>query len=367
MSEDTQHASSKPVPGDSGAVVLARGHHQGRHSHHRADLSRYAPFDQPIPQISGAGYLADPISIRSFHNATLFRRYGIAKNENGVFIRETLVALDFRNPQWRTDGTIVNYHAPPESVMSGNVVYASHGNYPVYSHFLFETACTCYLLRHLFPRGDLSLIIPTEGQTWSHQILDLLEVPRERRIAFRNRQVRVDNLLLSTTCSGRNTFRPNKATRDMASYLIDKAKPSRNNGRKRLYLTRGGFQNTSNRDYLEDRALSELLAGIGFHTLNPGTLSFREQIEVFANAEIVVGAHGSAFANLMFAPRGCVVIDLLPSTWAAAGGEFTANVTNLFEHCYIYLIGETRRTVSGTEMSLDPGDVYQTVRKILKH
>ena len=35
-------------------------------------------------------------------------------------------------------------------------------------------------------------------------------------------------------------------------------------------------------------------------------------MELFSQAEAVVGPHGSALTNIVFAPPGCVVVDMIP-------------------------------------------------------
>ena len=48
----------------------------------------------------------------------------------------------------------------------------------------------------------------------------------------------------------------------------------------------------------------------GFVSMDPGKLEFREQVALFANAGLVVGVHGAALTNLLFAPRGIPFIEL---------------------------------------------------------
>ena len=47
----------------------------------------------------------------------------------------------------------------------------------------------------------------------------------------------------------------------------------------------------------------------GFQSIYPHTMSFREQVELFSSASIVVGATGAAFSNIVFMqPRTKAVI-----------------------------------------------------------
>ena len=54
------------------------------------------------------------------------------------------------------------------------------------------------------------------------------------------------------------------------------------------------------------------LGPYGFEPIVPGRMSFREQIRVFSEASVVVGPHGAALTNLVFAPHGCRIVEIAP-------------------------------------------------------
>ena len=49
-------------------------------------------------------------------------------------------------------------------------------------------------------------------------------------------------------------------------------------------------------------------------TIVDGTENFEKHIELFRNAEIVVGPHGSMFTNILFSPGDVRVIEFCPET-----------------------------------------------------
>ncbi len=71
------------------------------------------------------------------------------------------------------------------------------------------------------------------------------------------------------------------------------AKPDR-----RIFLARGHGRRTYNQD-----ELLEIAKGFGFEAVYPERLSFREQAETFASAEMVMGPSGAAFANMLFCQK----------------------------------------------------------------
>lgn len=62
------------------------------------------------------------------------------------------------------------------------------------------------------------------------------------------------------------------------------------------------------RSIMNDSEVRDALGRIGLGILDPGGLSFFDQVEVFSRARMVVGASGAAFANLLFMPAGSVAI-----------------------------------------------------------
>lgn len=58
-----------------------------------------------------------------------------------------------------------------------------------------------------------------------------------------------------------------------------------------------------------------ILAADGWDLVDPGEWSFREQIEIFRQARVVAGVHGAGMSNLLWAPAGTRVIELMPDTF----------------------------------------------------
>lgn len=75
----------------------------------------------------------------------------------------------------------------------------------------------------------------------------------------------------------------------------------------RLALNEAGW---STRVMVNERQLMDRLAGMGFDIITPEHLSVREQIAIFAAAELVVGPCGSNMYNTMFCHPGTKVIDI---------------------------------------------------------
>lgn len=78
----------------------------------------------------------------------------------------------------------------------------------------------------------------------------------------------------------------------------------------RLYLSRNHVQ-AGKRGVLNEEAVLGHLAPLGF-TVMTGREPLSEILEKFYNAEIILGPHGSMFANTIFARERCAIIEFCP-------------------------------------------------------
>ena len=79
--------------------------------------------------------------------------------------------------------------------------------------------------------------------------------------------------------------------------------------RRRLYLTRRAARW---RRVLNEDAILAFLIRRGFELVDPGTLTIKQQLELAADAEIILGAFGAGMNLLLFAPADAVIIELKP-------------------------------------------------------
>lgn len=81
-------------------------------------------------------------------------------------------------------------------------------------------------------------------------------------------------------------------------------------GAPRIYIRRGA---TPRRRVVNEDDVVAVLDRHGFVTVSMDAMTVAEQAAQFAAAEVVVGAHGAALTNLVFARPGTHVVELLPA------------------------------------------------------
>ena len=68
---------------------------------------------------------------------------------------------------------------------------------------------------------------------------------------------------------------------------------------------------------------------MGFSIHKTGKMSFFEQIYLFNNAKVIVGAHGAAFTNLVFCKRKTKIIEIIPKSHPNTVSKKISKVKNL--------------------------------------
>lgn len=116
--------------------------------------------------------------------------------------------------------------------------------------------------------------------------------------------------------------------RCLATYGIARGEPVH-----RVYITRRRDSHWRARN--EGEVMS-ILEQYGFELHDLGLLDFRQQIELFAHAQVVVGT-GAGLSNIVFAPRGAKIVQLQDPTYPV-GHHFT--IASALGHEYWYFFCE---------------------------
>jgi len=115
-----------------------------------------------------------------------------------------------------------------------------------------------------------------------------------------------------------------------------------------IYVTRGASAN--NRAVRNEDAVIAALQQRGFDIVDPGQMSVSDQIRAFAEADVIVSAHGAALVNLVFASPGATVIELFPA--GALVPDYWKLATGVPGLDYRYLLGVGRRRSAGRSRML---------------
>jgi capsular polysaccharide biosynthesis protein len=253
----------------------------------------------------------------SFRHPQGLTRWGYAHVEDDIYERE-----------------VEEIEERPERV----VVLGAQAN-ANYSHWLIESVARALLFAPCDDGSALYLTPPL--QSWQHQALALAGVPDERILTVpRRKLMRFPELFaVSRGMVGIPTLIPD-AVRALARLAEPTARSARSCAgslphRPRLFVSRALVE----RRHISNEA--ELLAVLerhGFEKVHPETLSVSEQIELFARAEVVIGAFGTGLTNLIFSPPGTLVLELQPEGVGPGGNLFLWNLASIRDQRFAQVV-----------------------------
>lgn len=157
---------------------------------------------------------------------------------------------------------------------------------------------------------------------------------------------------------------PARATSWSCQFLYDSFKPhlkKEDHLPKRLYLSRG---DAGKRRVLNEKELFPLLEREGFRVVVMTEYSFKEQMNFFYNAEVIVAPHGAGLSHLAFAEAGTKLLEFFAPAYVVPCYWQLANVRGIEYH---YLFSEEREDPNpiDPDLFLDVGKVKKALSALL--
>lgn len=137
---------------------------------------------------------------------------------------------------------------------------------------------------------------------------------------------------------------------------------------KRLYLKRSGVS----RRVVNEEKLLLILKKLNFQFIDSSSLSFKEQVYLFNQAEVVMAAHGAALSNIVFCSPGVKVIEMFSSQYANVCYQHLAGVCDL-KHYAVYPWKKGKRLIklnskdaskNGSEIDVEVEDVLEVFAQV---
>ncbi len=299
-------------------VPLAEiGTHDSPFTYARVDSP---PLDLPTPLLLNRPQFAKvfpggkvaryPQMICAAENCFLMGPFGFVVLPHGLLIRQSAVNLDGASLEYslghfkgQLPGSHIPWASADDTVFAANS-YSSNN----YFHFLTDSLAQLHW-RERAPAISKAKIIVSGYPAQAEAMMPFMGAAMTMA-GVSNTQAHDGTLLFcrKVIFPKRDTgMSPWKAAYLRRAYGVEAKQPSDFAARKRIYVARG---NAPRRRVLNEAAVEKLLAGHGFTSVNPGAMSFPDQVALFAEAEMVVGAHGAGLTNCVFMAPGGALIEL---------------------------------------------------------
>lgn len=256
--------------------------------------------------------------------------WGATVTANGTLDHET--SEYFGVTHWREHPVFLATALPPVEQVDGSVVsLTTRGGNRNYYHFLMDVLPRWGVFQECVPARNPDAVLVPRETAYQEQLLSLIGLDSYRIIPVTPRRTVRATSMFVPCLQNPHEMAPRWTVSWLRERLpaVDVAdKPSR------IYVTRRGGSNS--RILIQEDQVWPMLEAQGFVRIDPGTMSVRDQIDHFAAADVIVGLHGAALTNLVFAKPGVRVLEMFPETYVKPC--FWAIVDNIPDSRYHYLV-----------------------------
>ncbi|MBV8786785.1 MAG: DUF563 domain-containing protein [Mycobacterium sp.] len=264
-----------------------------------------------------------PANVTLCDNAILLPLYGTAIAEGKYLLLDTFhmdrVHVEVFTPFVRTVNGENALVCMPEPLISELQKTVFIGNNANYFHWLLEDLPRLLVLEGAGALKDRRLLLDESTKPWQLDLLSRLGIEREQ-LVFDNftHPLACRDIALPSRLSSRGVCHPH-AVHFLRDRLLPSGGPITAKPGKRLFLTR---KSVPGRSMINADEVTHHFRRAGFVFVDPSALSIDEQIDLFADAEVIAGPAGAALTNLLFAPADARLIQL--GSTDSCGETFTS-------------------------------------------
>jgi len=189
--------------------------------------------------------------------------------------------------------------------------------------------------------AELPIIMDVELPSAQNDALRAIGVNPDRIVPNSRRTLRPE-VAYCPSFTGRDYLPSPKAVawirKKILSHFAIKSNGGPRGAQRLLYLSRA---DAPRRHISNDGEVAQTLSPMGFEYFLASKNSFREQVEAFAHARIVVAAHGAGMANIIFCQPGTLIIEFYPHIPGAEAGIsfYYPGLSNVCGHIHAVLRG----------------------------
>ncbi|MEQ8924678.1 MAG: glycosyltransferase family 61 protein [Fulvivirga sp.] len=108
--------------------------------------------------------------------------------------------------------------------------------------------------------------------------------------------------------------------------------------------------------------IEKILTNKGFKIIEPGDYSFKDQVEMFSNAQIIIGVHGAALTNIIFSKKKSLkLLEILPGNGLIP--EHYKNICRQLDYSYLSIEGQ--KTFPNGNFYVEPNMLKEKISEFL--
>ncbi|MGV3640578.1 MAG: glycosyltransferase family 61 protein [Adhaeribacter sp.] len=256
-----------------------------------------------------AGFLQKPVFTCTLENVTFLGNSGALVKQNKIIAESAFDQVRLcLSPAYRSPALLWPGRKKGLYTSLLHLPWAHKSNY----HWFFDCLPRLYALLEEV-REPIQLIVNRDILSFQLETLQFLIKDHPHfRICFigKNEKWQLEHFLFSSFVSNHSSgYLPAPIAAWLAGKIREGYQVEEKTERTRLYISRS---KASKRRVLNEEQLIPLLLQHGFRIVHAEELTYRQQVELFAQAACVVAPHGAGLTNILFA-RNCSVLELHPA------------------------------------------------------
>ena len=245
-----------------------------------------------------------------------------------------------------------------------SLVQGASGN-SNYWHWMFDILPRLLLVEECYSLKNVDFFYLPKLQKWQKDTLSIFDIDFKKVINSQKiRHVQADNII----CTSHPWYKEGyilKEAKKLPEWIINEISEKYDGFEKKFNCGENFYIDRRESKYnhcqiINDDEIIDYLKKRDFSIYKIGELSFFEQIYLFKNAKFIIGAHGAAFANLIFCKPKTKVIDIIPENHPNSVDQKIGKY-KLLDFQYV-------KTKALSENEKKNGDIYlplETIKKLL--
>ena len=202
-----------------------------------------------------------------------------------------------------------------------------------YWHWLYDVLPRIGICNKLVGLSEIDFfLLPNLSKKFQNETLDCLNIPKHKRLSsVKYRHIKATELIVTdhpVVVTGNSTRDIQNIPRWIMLWLnsnfCDQKVTKNKKIKNKIYLERdfATLENIPERSVSNENEVKSYLLKKDFVPVRLGEIMFSEQVDLFHNADYIIGLHGAGFANLAFCKPGTKVIEFRSST----SGQVVENI-----------------------------------------
>ena len=203
-----------------------------------------------------------------------------------------------------------------------------------YFHWMFDVLPRLIMLEKVYDLNEIDYFYCPQVKPWQLSTLSVFNIFEERLLDSNyHRHIQSDKIL-AVSHPWYNKGRILDEAKKLPAWIINEIASKFEEFGKKFKCGEKIFIDRRESHYnhcqiINDEEIKSHLEKKGFVVYKIGELDFFKQIHLFQNAKIIIGAHGAAFANLIFCKPNTKVLDIIPENHPNTVDETIAKLKNL--------------------------------------